>query len=352
MKSTILNKGFELIDVKLFEYFRGKTICITGATGLIGSLICKALLWANKKMNLDVEVIAIVRDVSKASQIFLEYGNSNSLKFICLDLSKTNLVNIDNCDYIVHAAAITNSRTMVEQPVDVIKMSVKSTMTMLDLAKTTRAKLLYISSMEIYGSINQGEIADEMVLGYLNLASPRSCYPESKRLCEVLCNSYVKQYGADVCIARLAQTLGAGILPGENRVFAQFARSAMAGEDIVLKTKGKSEGNYINSIDCVSALLLLLAQGNQGESYNVVNEESHGTILEVANLVKLLLGNSKSKIICQIDTLNSSGYAPDVHLRLSCNKLRKLGWKPMFSLSDSFMQLAAYLNEQNKLMRF
>ena len=87
----------------------------------------------------------------------------------------------------------------------------------------------------------------------------------------------------------MAQTFGAGILPTENRVFAQFARSALKGEDIVLKTEGKSEGNYVYTIDAVKAILMLLYKGEAGQAYNVANESSHTTIRKMAELVSKTL---------------------------------------------------------------
>jgi nucleoside-diphosphate-sugar epimerase len=175
----------------------------------------------------------------------------------------------------------------------------------------------------------------------------RSGYPESKRLCECLCTSYAEQYGVGVTIARLAQTFGAGILPTENRVFAQFARSALAGENIVLKTRGLSEGNYVYGADAVAALLLLLTKGISGEAYNVCNEASHTTIREMAELVSQTLSRGKSKIVLELDEKGASGYAPDVRLFLSSEKLRSLGWVPTADLREAYRRLGEFLGEQN-----
>ena len=70
-----------------------------------------------------------------------------------------------------------------------------------------------------------------------------------------MCIAYMSEYNIPVKIARLAQTFGAGILPGENRVFAQFAKSAIKGKDIVLHTKGMSEGNYCYTRDCITGFV-------------------------------------------------------------------------------------------------
>ncbi len=346
MKSQLLEGLLTDIDDSFFSPFRGKTVVVTGATGLIGSLVCKAIALADYRLSLGCNLVAVVRNEEKAHSVFDRYLSFGNIHFSMLDLVSGEKLKLARADYILHAAAVTKSKIMVQYPVDVIGTSLLGTESMLELAKSTNARMVYISSMEAYGTLPEGVIADESALGWLDLSSPRSCYPESKRMCECLCNAYVSQFGADVCIARLAQTFGAGVLPGENRAFMQFAQAAMRGENVVLKTRGLSEGNYVNSIDCVVALLMLMANGKAGETYNVANEESHGTIFEVAQLACDVLGDGHSQVVVDVDETNASGYAPDVHLRLSSNKLRGLGWQPKVSLSESFVQLGKYIEEQ------
>lgn len=96
---------------------------------------------------------------------------------------------------------------------------------------------VYVSSMEVYGVFsNLGRDVTEEDMGFIDPLSVRSNYPESKRLCENMCVAYYQEYAVPVRIARLAQTFGAGILPGENRVFAQFVRSVMNGNDCIAHT--------------------------------------------------------------------------------------------------------------------
>ena len=65
--------------------------------------------------------------------------------------------------------------------------------------------------MEYYGQVTDDYTnVTEDKLGYVDLSKPRSCYPESKRVCETLCNAYVVQYNLNVCSARLAQTFWSG----------------------------------------------------------------------------------------------------------------------------------------------
>lgn len=346
MKSRILDEQLYRIDEDLFRPFEGKRVLVTGATGLIGSLVCKALLLANERLGIGCSVVAVARDAAKADAVLGDYDAQGGLEVAEMDLAAADELDLGSVDFILHAAAVTKSREMVQYPVDVIELSLRSTRCMLELARALGARMVYVSSMEMYGTIAAGEVADEAALGWIDLASPRTCYPESKRMCECLCNAYVSQHDVEVCSARLAQTFGAGVLPGENRAFAQFARSAMAGRDVVLKTKGLSEGNYVDSIDCVAGLLTLLARGEGGAAYNVANEESHGTIREVAQLAIDVLGDGSQKVVVEPDEANAAGYAPDVHLRLSSSRLRSLGWTPRSGIADSFASLGAYMEEQ------
>lgn len=329
-----------------FDEFRNKTFLITGATGLVGSLLVKALLYCNRVHGLNLKVQALVRNEEKAKstfQDFLEYGG---LSFVVADLENDEISIVgDCCDYIIHAAAVTTSKIMVTNPVGTIKTAIDGTDKMLRLALEKQCKaFVYLSSMEIYGQPKTDGKTTEEDLGYVDISSVRSCYPEGKRMCECLCTAYASQYGLNVKSARLAQTFGAGILPTENRVFAQFARSAMAGTDIVLRTTGESEGNYVYTRDAVKAILMLLVYGESGQAYNISNEESHVTIRQMAELVAKEIAEDRIKVVIDIPEDSASlGYAPGVKMWLDASKMRALGWKAEVSLIDSYKRMIQWL---------
>lgn len=341
-----LDKDFKSIDVNLLDSFKNKTVLVTGCTGLIGSIFTKFMLYANENYGLNIRIIVLVRNISKFNDIYGLY--SNRITTYKCDLSLDELVIGEPIDFILHAAAITTSKTMITSPVDVISTSINGTAKILKLATEKHAKLVFLSSMEVYGSISQDTKAKESDLGYINLESIRSCYPESKRLCEVLCRAYSHQYGTQVIIARLSQVFGAGVLQTENRVFAQFCRSAIKNQDIILKTQGLSEGNYTYSTDAISAFFILFNKGLSGETYNVSNEATHCTIKELAELVSNVIAHGKSNVCIDVDEDNTNGYADDVKLFLNSAKIRKLGWTPQVNLDEAFIRLASYMRETNQ----
>lgn len=323
------------------DSLRDRSVLITGATGLVGSLLMRTFAHINTSLGLHMTITGMIRDREKAVKIYGEdFCRRPDISFVTADLSIDGGVQIvGKVDYIFHAAAVTASKLMVSQPVETIRASVSSTFNLLELAVEKNVKsFVYISSMEMYGSLNDDHVTEEK-LGYIDPLKIRSNYPESKRLCENMCEAYLSEYDVPVKIARLAQTFGAGILPWENRVFAQFARSVINKEDIVLHTRGLSEGNYCYTSDTMKALITLLLRGENGEAYNIANEENHTTIAAMAQMAADELAGGAIKVVFDIPESNTFGYAADTHMKLSSEKLRALGWEPKHNLKDSYIRM-------------
>lgn len=339
---TVLQEDLDYIAYSNlpFDKLKNSTILITGATGLIGVSLTRAILNINRVNKTNIKVYALVRNRSKAEDIYSEWISCPELKLVCADILQKIQIE-EHIDFIIHCASITTSKLMIDNPVETILTSVEGTRNILDFAVQKKcSSVIYISSMEIYGSFQDGNYnVTEDKIGYINPLNLRSNYPESKRLCENMCVAYLSEFGVPVKIARLAQTFGAGILSGENRIFAQFARSVIKNKDIILHSQGLSEGNYCYTRDTVMALLLLLIKGINGEAYNISNPSSHMTIADMANMVSERIANKKIKVIFDIPKENIYGYAADTKMKLNSDKMQALGWKPEVSLEESYRRL-------------
>ena len=327
--------------------FGGHTVLITGSTGLIGSLCVKAIAQYNASHIDSITVIALARSADKVHDVFadeLEEERLDKIQFIYQDICESIPCDL-HCDYIVHTANSTTSKYFISNPVEVIESIYTGTKRVLEYAAQGHVKgIVYLSSMEVFGQVDAEARICENQLGYLDIHNIRSCYSEGKRLAELLCTSYESEYQLPVRIARLAQTFGAGVHKTENRVFAQFARSAIRGEDIVLHTKGQSIGNYCYTADVIRALLLLLMEGKNGEAYTIVNEETTRTISDMAQMVAQSFSDGKSKVVFDIPEGNQFGYAPDTKMRLSAEKMRSLGWVPEVNLKEMYQRMLPSLD--------
>lgn len=322
-----------------------KTFLVTGATGYIGFSLIKHLLSLDS--NNVHKIVGVYRDESKLKQ-HSEILNHEKVKFVriesldndCLEciLREMNL----EPDYIIHCAAMTQSLEMVKRPVEVIESIVNTTQHIMELAKNNHAKsVVYLSSMEVYGDVTctEDRFVSEDTLGNIDILNSRSCYPLAKRMAENICYSYYAEYSVPVKIVRLAQTFGNGILKTDNRVFAQFARAVQNNHDIVLHTNGNSMGNYCGITDVISAIMILLERGKNGEAYNVTNEENTMTIKEMAMLVADKVADGNIRVVFDIPDENVYGYAQETGLKLSSEKLRRLGWAPTKNLEDMYREI-------------
>ena len=325
------------------EAFRDKTVLVTGATGLIGSQVVRALAAMNRKRDSHIRVLAVVRDADKAKKVFGSLLDRGDVALVLGDMETPLAVN-EPVDYIVHGASPTGSRFFVEHPVETIRTALGGTEHLLTLARDKQVtKMVYLSSLEVYGTPSkEQEWMTETEFGQLDPAKVRSSYSESKRMAECLCVSYASEYGVPVCMARLSQTFGPGVNYEDGRVFMDFARCALEQRDVVLHTQGRTVRTYLYTRDAVMALLYLLARGEAGQAYNVTNRDTAISILNMARLVCKTIGQKKIQV--QIDApedVEDFGYNPEMVIRLDPSRLEALGWTATTGLEEMFARMCA-----------
>lgn len=322
----------------LGEELRESRILITGATGLLGSIATHCLLMLDKKLQLNLQLTLLVRNLQKAKDLFGEQVN-----YLVADLNTADAIPemADAVDYILHFASPTASLTFVEHPVYTIETIWNGTHLMLELARQKAVKgFVFVSSLEVYGTIHDDALpVTEEVQGYMDPMRVRTSYPMAKRLCECLCASYAQEYRVPVYVARLTQTFGAGIAPEDNRVFAQFARSIIQNKDIVLHTTGELARPYCYTTDAISAILYIMLKGTAGEAYNVANDE---TYISIRDMAEFLCKEFNPAVQTRLE-LGEYGYMPPTKLRLTSEKVERLGWKPTYNLHQMFERLLASL---------
>lgn len=331
------------IEALPWEKLQECNVLITGATGLIGGCLVEVLMSRG-----DVNVYAAGRNEERAYRRFAEYKDNPRFHFFKYDVSRSlsegtsgpsSEGNPIPFHYIIHAASDASPAAFASTPVDVIKSNIYGTANLIEYGMVNgMRRFLYVSTGEVYGEggateeTPDGPAFKETDSGYVNPVLPRSCYPSSKRAAETLCAAYKEQYDADVVIARPCHTYGPHFTPSDNRVYAQFIRNVLRGEDIVMKSDGSQFRSWCYVVDCVRALLYILLKGEAGEAYNIADKNSNVTIRQLAEMIA---GAAGRKVVLQIPKdSESKGYNRVTRSLFFTRKLEALGWSISGNMSD------------------
>ncbi len=309
-----------------WEQLSSKNILVLGATGLIGGCLVDLLM---SHGGADYHVYAAGRNRERAQKRFAPYVESPFFHFFLFDVTEPVRTDL-RFDYIVDAAGGASPQLYASDPVGVMKSNIFGVDNLLSFGvRHGLQKFVYVSSGEVYGE-GDGRAFDEDDSGYVNPVEVRSCYPSAKRAAETLCVCYAHQYGVDVSIARPCHVYGPYFTETDNRVYAQFIRNVLRGEDIVLKSMGEAFRSWVYVVDCAAALLHIMLKGKNMEAYNIAHEESNVSIRALAELVA---GLSNKKVVFDIpDDARQGKTTPITKAVFSTSKLEALGWKPLFLL--------------------
>lgn len=325
-KTYISDLGTALSSVRDLEKLCGKSVMITGATGLIGSFLVDMLLEYNKN-GANIDVYALGRSKDRLAARF-SGAETDRLHFVEHDVNTAPAFDF-SVDYIIHAASNAYPAVFAKDPVGTILSNVFGTEYLLDYAaKHGTQRFLFVSSGEVYGQGNPEITAfPEDFSGYVDPTEVRSCYPVSKRAAETLCVSYKKQFGLDTVIVRPCHVYGPNTTKTDNRASVQFVSSAIAGNDIVLQSRGTQMRSYCYVADAASALFTVLLCGNGGEAYNIANPNARVTIAGLAEAVAAVTGR---KVLFAEDSAPKDQQTPITYAVLDSAKLSSLGWQGLY----------------------
>ena len=211
----------------------------------------------------------------------------------------------------------------------------------LEKALACGAMVLYPSTVEVYGNARDDDDFTEDYTGKLNLANARACYPESKRLSEALCQSYIAERGVQVKIVRLSRVFGPTMLMSDSKASSQFIQKALAGEDIVLKSKGEQLFSYTYTADAVSAMLHVLLHGEEGVAYNISAEMCNVRLKDFAQICAEWA--QKQAVFDLPSETEQKGFSIAMRAILDNTRLKGLDWRPQYTMKDAVCRTLSIL---------
>jgi len=317
-------------------FWKNRSVLVTGATGLLGSWLCNALVEEGASLT------CLVRDWVPRSMLLQE-----------TTLKKINIVRGDVRDFytlertlneyeietVFHLAAQTIVETANRNPRSTFETNIKGTWNLLEACRrvSTVNQIIVASSDKAYG--------EQKKLPYDESTQLQGTHPYdvSKSCADLIAKSYHITYGSPVCITRCGNFYGGGDL-NFNRIVPGTIRSLINNEPPVIRSDGSYIRDYFYIKDAVYAYMLLAEKMAElsisGEAFNFSNE-IQVTVLELVNKIISLMGKKhiKPKIL---------GKAKNeiVHQYLSAKKARTvLKWKPKYTLEEGLRETIAWYKQ-------
>jgi len=197
------------------------------------------------------------------------------------------------------------------------------------------ARFLMASTSEVYGD-PEVHPQVESYRGNVDPTGPRSVYDEAKRFAESITMATHRTYGVNVGIARIFNTYGPRLAPGDGRVVSNFVRQALAGEPLTVYGDGSQTRSLCYVDDEIAGLVALLDSSLTGP-VNIGNPDER-TVLELAHLVLELSGSASPITFEPLPTDDPTRRCPDITLAKS-----ELGWSPTIELRDGIARTMKYM---------
>ena len=298
---------------------------VTGGAGFIGSHLCKALIEKDYRVicvdNLITGDRRNIKGLLRNPQfVFMEQD--------VIDPIENWKLKIENCNFIYHLASPASPIQYQKYPLETLKVNSIGTYNLLELARDARAKLLFVSTSEVYGDPLEHP-QKETYWGNVNSFGPRACYDESKRFGEALVYTFVHKFHVDALIVRIFNTYGPHMEKDDGRVISNFIDQALNNKPITIYGDGTQTRSFCYVTDMVDGLIRAMEQPQTaGEVINLGNPDER-TVADIAKRIKELTASPSSIRYQELPSDDPSRRKPDITKATAL-----LGWKPLVGFTE------------------
>ncbi|MCK4520296.1 SDR family NAD(P)-dependent oxidoreductase [Candidatus Parcubacteria bacterium] len=304
------------------QYYKDKTILVTGGAGAIGTNLVKALSNAGAKL------IIILDNLSSSYKWnILSLQNVMFIKGNVTDDIDLKRVFNEKPEIVFHLAAFFANQNSVDYPERDLQVNGFGTLKMLEYSNLTGIKkFIYVSSgCSIYGSASPLPLKEDFMS--MNLSTP---YQVTKMLGELYCNFFYNHYDLPVVKTRFFNSYGPGEVPGQYRnVIPNFIYWAKKGLPLPITGSGEETRDFTYVGDLVDGLL------RAGFYEKAINKEfnlasgKETKIIDLANMINEIIGNktgvrfasrrkwdTKDRLLASVDKAKELvGYEPKTEFK-------------------------------------
>jgi UDP-glucuronate decarboxylase len=299
------------------QYNSRRRLLVTGGAGFLGSHLIDRLLEAGH------EVLCVDNLFTGTKDNIAHLLGNPRFEFLRHDITFPLFVEVDG---IYNLACPASPVHYQYDPVQTTKTSVLGAINMLGLAKRLRCKIFQASTSEVYGNPAVHPQTEDY-WGHVNPIGIRSCYDEGKRCAETLFFDYRRQHGLPIKVARIFNTYGPRMSPGDGRVVSNLIVQALAGEDLTIYGDGRQTRSFCYVDDLVDGIYKL-GQSKELMPTNVGNPSEY-SLNEFAKVVNKVSGKSLEIAYLPGRPEDPRRRCPDI------SKAKKiLGWEPKINLEE------------------
>lgn len=297
LSSIILSDALLINQHVDFSPLAGKSILITGASGLNGIYFVASLKKYLEKQCLGTKVYLVVK--SELPGYFADLVAHKDIILLSGDLTDDAfLSSLPYVDFIIHAAGYGQPGKFMADPVKTLKLNAYTTFRLFDHL-SEGGSFLFVSSSEVYSGLPNPPYSEEQI-GITNTDHFRSCYIEGKRCGEAACSAYNNR-GVKAKVARLSLSYGPGTREDDARVLNSFIRRAINDGEIQMMDSGSAIRNYCYVTDAVEMMWQILFKGKE----LIYNVGGHSKI-SIVGLAKMIGDNCGVKVITPPEDKNES----------------------------------------------
>ncbi len=301
-----------------------KKVLVTGSGGFIFGNFIRQVFYA--KIPYSISSIDRVRDSHIIHNIYVNQDH----QFYIADVRDSHTLRVifekERPDVVIHGAAESCVDKSINSTLSFTTSNVVGTQNIIDQCLATNAKLVYMSTDEVYGSLQNDQVSPWTEDSPLN---PRNTYSATKAAGELLVRAASQTHGLRFNIVRASNNYG----PWQTteKLIPRIIEKVLTGNEIPIYGKGDQIRDWIHVHDTCSALFKVVDNGVNGETYNITAKQEF-TNLEVAQIVCNTLGKGHELL----KHVEDRGH--DFRHAMTNDKIKSLGWVPEFKFRDGIVQ--------------